>query len=71
MATCPICHQPSDDIIREQKIDVRGTPYLRQMCFCPSCAIKFTFFEPLEKEEPKEKSEEAEVEAPEEEAPKG
>lgn len=54
MATCAICGTETDDIVREEQIEVRGKPYLRQVAFCPSCAVKFTFFQPLEANEAEE-----------------
>ncbi len=56
MPHCPICRDETDEVVRSQELEVRGKKYLRQMCYCPNCAVKFTFFSQVESEPPVEES---------------
>ncbi len=46
MPHCPICKSEVDDVIHDKVVEVRGKKYLHEVCYCPSCGVKFTFFTP-------------------------
>ncbi len=50
MPHCPICKSEVDDVIHDKELEVRGKMYRQEVCYCPSCAVKFTFFTPLQEE---------------------
>ncbi|MFQ5838823.1 MAG: hypothetical protein ACE5HJ_08615 [Thermoplasmata archaeon] len=48
MARCPICRGEENDPVSGEEAEVRGKTYRYEVCYCPSCGVKFTFFTPTE-----------------------
>ncbi|MEE9237666.1 MAG: hypothetical protein V3U52_07765 [Thermoplasmata archaeon] len=56
MPYCPICREESEEVVHTEEVEVRGKRYLHQICYCPSDAVKFTFFTSIEEQPVAEES---------------
>ncbi len=59
MPHCPICKSEVDDVIHDKELEVRGKSYRQEVCYCPSCAVKFTYFAEVVEEPVAEVAEES------------
>lgn len=56
MAHCPICRGEENERVFTEETEVRGKRYTYEVCYCPRCGVKFTFFTPFEEAQPAETS---------------